>query len=126
MRQIGEIEGLYPCPACGYMTFRDPPGSYEFCRVCGWQDDVSQLRFPSVGGGANLPSLIEAQQNFERFGASAPDLAGVVCGPQASDIKDHNWQPLLLRYADVHEANTATMENDDYPLDLTKLYYWRR
>ncbi|MBO0846033.1 MAG: hypothetical protein J2P22_11530 [Nocardioides sp.] len=35
----------YPCPCCGYLVFDEEPGSYDICAVCGWEDDLSQLRF---------------------------------------------------------------------------------
>jgi anaerobic ribonucleoside-triphosphate reductase len=31
----------WPCPCCGYQVFTGPPGSYEICPVCGWEDDLS-------------------------------------------------------------------------------------
>jgi hypothetical protein len=36
-------------------------GSYDICPICGWEDDVSQLRFPRMHG-ANKVSLIEGQR----------------------------------------------------------------
>jgi Cysteine-rich CPCC len=30
-----------------------PPGSYEICPVCFWDDDLVQLRWPTYAGGAN-------------------------------------------------------------------------
>ena len=51
---------LYPCPCCGYLVFDEGPGSYAICPVCGWEDDLSQLRFTGMGE-ANAP-LIECQQ----------------------------------------------------------------
>ena len=60
----------FPCPCCGYLVFSGTPGTDEICPICGWQDDVSQLRDPSSSGGANEPSLIEAQMNLANFGAS--------------------------------------------------------
>ena len=42
----------FPCPACGFLTFSAPPGSYEICDVCGWEDDHVQLAHPRMRGGA--------------------------------------------------------------------------
>lgn len=50
-------EDLYPCPCCGYLVFDEEPGSYDNCPVCGWEDDLSQLRFPTMAG-ANRPLLL--------------------------------------------------------------------
>jgi len=52
---------VYPCPACGFFTMGEPPGSYEICSVCDWEDDHVQLKHPRMGGGANKASLVEAQ-----------------------------------------------------------------
>jgi hypothetical protein len=35
----------YPCPCCGYLMFYEGPGSYDICKICFWEDDLSQLRF---------------------------------------------------------------------------------
>ena len=49
----------YTCPCCGYLTFSEPPGFYEICKICYWEDDLSQLRFTKIKGANNV-SLIEA------------------------------------------------------------------
>ena len=52
----------YPCPSCGFIVFDEPPGSYDICPICNWEDDPVQLRDPSTGGGANRESLYQSQQ----------------------------------------------------------------
>lgn len=47
----------------------EPPGSYEICPVCWWEDDGLQLRWPRLIGGANKISLIGGQRNFAKTGA---------------------------------------------------------
>ncbi len=59
----------YPCVCCGHLTMDEPPGSFEICPVCFWEDDSVQLRWPDWYGGANHPCLVDAQQNYQRFGA---------------------------------------------------------
>ncbi|MFH8396799.1 CPCC family cysteine-rich protein [Streptomyces anulatus] len=59
----------YPCPCCGHRVFDDMPGSHEICPVCFWEDDRVQFRWPTMAGGANKVSLIEAQRNYQDFGA---------------------------------------------------------
>jgi hypothetical protein len=60
----------HPCPCCGYPTLTEPPpGTFEVCPVCFWEDDDSQFRDPEYAGGANTESLVEARENFARFGA---------------------------------------------------------
>jgi hypothetical protein len=66
------MKQLFPCPCCGHRTLTsESPGSYGLCPVCYWEDDGVQFRDPNYRGGANLESLIEARDNFQRFGASS-------------------------------------------------------
>ncbi|WP_212972005.1 CPCC family cysteine-rich protein [Bacillus sp. J14TS2] len=75
----------YTCPCCGYKTLEEePPGSYEICSICFWEDD----------GGANIPSLRKAQKNFLEFGACEERCIEFVRKPNKFDIKDPNWKPL--------------------------------
>ncbi|MEH7657210.1 CPCC family cysteine-rich protein, partial [Bacillus velezensis] len=33
----------YTCPCCGYRTIEEePPGTYEICNICYWEDDEVQ------------------------------------------------------------------------------------
>src|SRR5260370_4890469 len=84
----------YPCPCCGYLVFDEPPGSDDICEICFWQDDISQLRFQSLGGGANRVSLIEGQRNFDKLGASEPRLILHVRRPRPVDKHDPEWRPI--------------------------------
>lgn len=60
----------YACPCCRYLTFDvDPPGTFEICPVCGWEDDEVQFRDSSYVGGANSVSLDQARENFTAIGA---------------------------------------------------------
>jgi len=61
----------YPCPCCGFLTVGEPPpGTFEICDVCGWEDDEVQFDNPDFRGGANYPSLNEARLNYAKFGAA--------------------------------------------------------
>lgn len=61
----------YTCPCCGYLTLDEaPPGSFDICPVCDWEDDRVQFADPDFQGGANEVSLREARRNYEAFGAS--------------------------------------------------------
>jgi hypothetical protein len=52
---------MYPCRVCGYLTFAEPPGSYDICAVGGWESYALQLEFAtSVAGGANSVTLATA------------------------------------------------------------------
>lgn len=64
----------YACPCCGYLTLEEsPPGTYEICEVCGWEDDHLQFSDPKLRGGANRLSLDEARANFLSHGVSDLD-----------------------------------------------------
>ncbi|GGU56626.1 hypothetical protein GCM10010211_21890 [Streptomyces albospinus] len=43
--------------------------SYDICSVCFWEDGLVQLRWP-WSFGANAVCLVDAQRNYQRFGAS--------------------------------------------------------
>jgi hypothetical protein len=63
----------YPCPCCGLHTLDEqPPGTYEICLVCWWEDDRLQYEDPTYRGGANDESLNEAREAFRRTGAIGP------------------------------------------------------
>ena len=61
----------HPCPCCGYLTLSEPPpGTYEICPVCFWEDDAVQFRDPAYEGGANTVSLDQARASFREHGVS--------------------------------------------------------
>jgi hypothetical protein len=83
------VTARYPCPCCGYLTLpQEPPGTYELCAVCWWEDDGVQFDDPDRRGGANTPSLNEARENFRSFGASDPDLVSEVRPPRPEERAD--------------------------------------
>ncbi|MCB1186910.1 hypothetical protein KDL29_07055 [bacterium] len=57
-------ENLHPCPACGFNTLEEICGSFEICRICGWENDPVQLFQLDYRGGANSSSMIEWQQEL--------------------------------------------------------------
>jgi hypothetical protein len=103
----------YPCVCCGYVTLDEPPGSYQICPVCSWEDDVVQLRWPDSAGGANRSSLLTAQQDYERSGRPAPnDVA-----------RDPDWRPIDLRRDRFEPEGVQLLP---WPDDRTAFYWWRR
>ena len=114
---------LYPCPCCGFLAFDRHPGTYEFCPVCVWQDDLAQLKFPTLRIGPNKASLIEAQLNYSEHGVStikrqpsAPSSVGFE--------RDENWRPIDLKMNNI-ELTSVGDQGNTYPQDRTTLYYWR-
>ena len=115
----------YPCPCCGYLTLEEAPGSDEFCLLCGWQDDVSQLRFVTTPG-ANRLSLVEAQRNVMRFGVSDERRLARMHAPSPADHRDPDWRPVDLTRDRPETPIPGIDYGQTYPADRTTLYYWRR
>ena len=115
----------YPCPCCGYVVFDEPPGSYDICPFCYWEDDIAQLRFARLAGGANRVSLIDAQRNYAALGASESRFAGNVRSPGQFDRRDPGWRPLDAIVDQIEGGETGVDYGDTYPEDATSLYYWR-
>lgn len=114
----------FTCPCCGYRTLSEPPGSHATCSVCFWEDDPVQLLDPSFQGGANRPSLMECQANYQRIGASEERFVGSVRAPTVAETRDPEWRPAQksdLRWSraprDLSAAEYTRIEN---------WYYWRR
>lgn len=82
----------YTCPCCGYKTLdNQPPGTYEICKICFWEDDKVQFNDPDFRHGTNEVSLKEAQKNFIKIGASDKRFLQYVRKPTKKDIKDIGW-----------------------------------
>src|SRR6516164_8839737 len=98
----------FPCPCCGYLTLNEGPGKYDVCPICYWEDDISQLRFPTMGGGANKPSLLEAQKKYAEIGAIEVNFLPHVRKPNAADIRDVDWRPIntQIDHMEVCPPNT--------------------
>lgn len=65
----------FPCPCCGFYTLSEkPPGTYDICRLCGWEDDRVQDEDPLYRGGANDEGLVECRLAF----FSRPETAQLV------------------------------------------------
>lgn len=64
----------FKCPCCGFRTLdAEPPGTFEICPVCLWEDDNVQFKEPDYDGGANSVSLNKARDNYKRIGAISED-----------------------------------------------------
>lgn len=85
----------YACPCCGYKTLSEkPPGTYDICPVCFWEDDQIQHEDPDYEGGANIVSLRQAQRSFLEFGVSELRFKGNVRAPQSGEDRDPDWKLL--------------------------------
>lgn len=56
----------YQCPCCGnYTLYEKPPGTYEICGICNWEDDETQYMDPTYAGGTNKLCLNEARKLYK-------------------------------------------------------------
>jgi hypothetical protein len=121
---------VYPYPCCGYLMFSEPPGSDSICEICFWQDDFVKLRFPTMRGGPCAPSLVEAQAEVAEVGASERRFIGNVRKPDEGDRRDPEWRPFDMRTDRAEPLPDGgwlegMFDQEDYPEDLSRLYYWR-
>lgn len=96
-RVFNEAPGVserYPCPCCGHRVLDAMPGSFEICPICFWEDDDVQFRWPTAAVGANRVSLIEAQRNYQSFGACDQHGRKYVRPPAEDEPLDHAWRPI--------------------------------
>jgi hypothetical protein len=82
---------------------------------------VAQLRFPAMDGGANRPSLIEAQANFRRYGAAEARFVGNTRPPLPEERRDSGWRPFDPSADPLDDFSS----NAEYPASPSDLYYWR-
>ena len=81
------------CPCCGYKTLNEePPGTYNICSICFWEDDPYQFKEWNYSEGANKVSLIQGQKNFEAFGACDRDMVKNTRKPNKNDERKENWK----------------------------------
>lgn len=120
--EVVMTSAAYPCPCCGHRTLGEPPGSYEICKVCFWEDDAVQLRWPTYEGGANRPSLIDSQRAYAELGAMEHRFTSLVRRPTEEEVREDGWRPIDPTRDSFEERG---VQDADWPSDLTTLYWWR-
>jgi predicted RNA-binding Zn-ribbon protein involved in translation (DUF1610 family) len=116
----------FPCPCCGHRVHDREPGFHQICPICGWEDDLSQLRFAQMPGGSNTVSLEEAQQNYRDYGASQRRSVGNTRAPVDGERLDDGWRPIDPSRDNIEQPVRGNAYGDSYPWpDTTVLYYWR-
>jgi Cysteine-rich CPCC len=115
----------YPCPCCGYLVFEEESGSYSICPICFWEDDLTQLRFAYMGGGANRVSLFEGQRAYAALGACEARFVAHVRRPTDADRREAGWRSLDPMRDNIEDAQAMPHAAQTYPEDSTTLYYWR-
>jgi len=110
----------YSCPSCGFLVFDEPPGSYNICRFCGWEDDHVQLTHPTMRGGANGESLAESQiAILKELPLEVREHEGI--------LRDPHWRP--LRDEELKVRPDAPRDGTAYFHAACKeepTYYWLR
>lgn len=71
------------CKCCGCLTIEE---RYDICPVCRWENDPYQEEHPDFGGGANSVSLIQAKENYLRFGVCDERLSEFAREPRPEEI----------------------------------------
>jgi Cysteine-rich CPCC len=99
--------------------FSEPPGSYEICELCGWEDDHVQLAHPNMGGGANKSSLAAHQ---ERALQTYPIGVTVV----GSYTRSSEWRPLRPSEVQSQGAPTDGRAYFEAAAEDGPQYYWLR
>ena len=82
------------CPVCGYRVFEEgPPGTWDICPICFWEDEPYPLDEPdTVTGGPNKDlSVTRARENFRRFGAYREGIVEHTRAPRADDDRHPDW-----------------------------------
>jgi hypothetical protein len=116
----------FPCPCCGHLVFDREPGFHQVRPICGWEDDLAQLRFPFMPGSSNVVSLFEAQRNFRSYGASERRNVGQTRDPVEGESVERGWRRLDLDRDNPERPGRGISYGDSYPWpDTTVLYYWR-
>ena len=113
---------MHACACCGFPTLTEsPPGSFEICPVCGWEDDDAQFRDRQYAGGANPVSLAQAQANFLKHGAITEALRAQVRMPTDLERKWAIVAPelrhLILK---LDEFRSLTIDLDELQQILRK------
>jgi hypothetical protein len=99
----------YICPSCGFNVFQEPPGSFEICPLCDWEDDRVQLRLPGFAGGANKKNLYQHQfRSVKAIPLHIREHQGY--------HRDENWRPLR---EDERVADGPGIGSESAP------YYWK-
>jgi hypothetical protein len=106
------------------VVFSEAPGSDEICPICFWQDDIVQLRWPEFAGGANRPSLIDAQGSVPRVGAIEERFLPYVRPAEPSEPVDPAWRPFDRSRDTLEEWKPGVDYGSTYVEDGTAYYYW--
>ncbi|WP_405669072.1 CPCC family cysteine-rich protein [Streptomyces sp. NBC_01166] len=106
---------------CGHLVLGSV-GLYEICPVCFWEDDLLQLRWPTMAGGANSTSLVQAQLNYQVFGACDENGRRHVRPALPDESVDPAWRPIDLTQDSFEDGKSD--ERAPWPQDTSVLCWW--
>lgn len=112
----------YPCPCCGDRVLDAMLGSYEICPVCFSEDDGVQLRRPSMDGGTDKVSLVEAQRNYQDFGACDEHGRRYARPPTEPEPLDPAWRPVDPARDSFEDGGAEARV--PWPEDRSTLCWW--
>ena len=90
--------------------------------MCRWEDDNIQLQWPDYEGGANGPSLIQAQQSYMERGAKWERSLPHVRSAHPDEPIEVGWRPIDLTIDSFESSDAPPSRGPD---DDTALYWWR-
>ena len=103
--------------------FDHAPGLHHVCPICGWEDNLVQLRFP---GSCNTVSLEDGQKNYIDCGAAERRNAGTTRVPVEGEEVEAGWRLLDPSIDNIEQPERGQNYGETYPYeDTTLLYYWR-
>ena len=114
--------GHFACLCCGNLTLCEPPpGSYDICPVCNWEDDYDQGKHPDSSWGANSVSLNEARKKYKLIGATDERFLKDVRPPKPEElpseneetplpVKDPSWICICCGYLTLSAPSPGTNE----------------
>ena len=112
------------CACCGYLVLEER-GIYDICPICFWEDDMVQIANPWFAGGANSPSLAQAQRTFLEIGAMEERFLKNVRPPNSSESIDPEWRAVVE--TDKEYATTPREIEEMRDTGVSIPYeYWRR
>lgn len=94
-KQILGLTDEHLCPICRKSVFPER-SSYDVCDICGWEDDILQDEDHTYSGGANYPSVNQAQMHlwlYENESTSAQMLDA--------------WKEFLNRRREIYSEHSA-------------------
>ena len=83
-----------------------------------------QLLDPAYRGGANAPSLIECQANYDRAGACEERFLDNVRSPEADEARDVDWRP--VQESDLRATRAPSELSAEEYGRIETWYYWKR